>query len=162
MSSGLEIRAAEPGELPLVGRLTLDAYLHDFDVNEGYRPDLLDAASRSRDAELLVAVRDGVVVGTVTFVPSGGPWAEVSGPGESEFRMLAVDPAARGQGVAEALVREVVERSRALRRSRVVLSSSGHMHVAHRLYERLGFVRAPELDWTPVPGVDLVAYVLPL
>jgi hypothetical protein len=28
---------------------------------------------------------------------------------------------------------------------------------ARRLYERLGFQRAPELDWSPVPGVNLLA-----
>ena len=27
------------------------------------------------------------------------------------------------------------------------------MYAAHRLYERLGFVRAPELDWQPVAGL---------
>jgi ribosomal protein S18 acetylase RimI-like enzyme len=36
------------------------------------------------------------------------------------------------------------------------------MHAAHRLYERLGFTRVPERDWSPVPGVQLVAYALPL
>ena len=34
------------------------------------------------------------------------------------------------------------------------------MTVAHRVYERLGFVRAPERDWEPVPGVHLIAYHL--
>ena len=33
---------------------------------------------------------------------------------------------------------------------------------AHRLYERLGFVRAPGRDWTPVPGVDLWAFERPV
>ena len=33
---------------------------------------------------------------------------------------------------------------------------------AHRIYERLGFERRPELDWTPVPGVDLRGYALRL
>ena len=44
----------------------------------------------------------------------------------------------------------------------MVLSSSTTMHAAHRLYERLGFTRLPERDWSPVPGVQLVAYALPL
>jgi hypothetical protein len=34
------------------------------------------------------------------------------------------------------------------------------MASAHRVYERLGFSRAPERDWQPVPGVDLIAYRL--
>ena len=44
----------------------------------------------------------------------------------------------------------------------MVLSSSTTMHTAHRLYERLGFTRLPERDWSPVAGVQLVAYRLPL
>jgi hypothetical protein len=34
------------------------------------------------------------------------------------------------------------------------------MTAAHRLYARLGFRRDPGLDWSPVPGVDLVAFRL--
>ena len=40
----------------------------------------------------------------------------------------------------------------------VVLSSLHEMAGAHRVYERLGFVRAPDRDWSPLPGVDLIAY----
>jgi hypothetical protein len=29
---------------------------------------------------------------------------------------------------------------------------------AHRLYARLGFRRAPELDWSPLTGVELHGY----
>jgi hypothetical protein len=31
---------------------------------------------------------------------------------------------------------------------------------AIRLYESLGFVRDPSIDFTPVPGIDLLAYVM--
>ena len=34
------------------------------------------------------------------------------------------------------------------------------MTTAHRVYERLGFTRAPEDDWSPEPGVLLLAYAL--
>ena len=44
----------------------------------------------------------------------------------------------------------------------VVLSTLPAMHAAHRLYERHGFVRAPERDWSPAARVDLVAYHLDL
>jgi hypothetical protein len=36
------------------------------------------------------------------------------------------------------------------------------MTAAHRLYERLGFMRAPERDWKPVPEVRLISYELAL
>ena len=43
----------------------------------------------------------------------------------------------------------------------VVLCSMKEMTDAHRLYERAGFVRDAERDWSPLPGVDLLAYWLP-
>jgi hypothetical protein len=33
---------------------------------------------------------------------------------------------------------------------------------AHRLYERLGFTRLPQRDWSPVPGIDLLVYATEL
>ena len=51
------------------------------------------------------------MLGSVTFVLPGTAYAEMAGPGEAEFRMLAVDPAAQGRGVGEALVRACLERA---------------------------------------------------
>jgi hypothetical protein len=36
------------------------------------------------------------------------------------------------------------------------------MTAAHRLYERLGFTRTPSFDWSPIPGLQLRTYALPL
>jgi hypothetical protein len=44
----------------------------------------------------------------------------------------------------------------------VVLSSLPVQRDAHRIYERLGFVRLPERDWSPHDGVDLLAFRLDL
>jgi hypothetical protein len=41
----------------------------------------------------------------------------------------------------------------------MVLSTDPRMAAAHRLYQRLGFLRLPERDWSPVPGVVLLVYV---
>ena len=58
---------------------------------------------------------------------------------------------------ADALARFREEGARA-----IALSSLAEMAAAHRLYERAGFVRLPERDWSPVAGVDLIAYRLDL
>jgi len=34
------------------------------------------------------------------------------------------------------------------------------MTAAHRIYQRLGFERVPERDWSPIAGVDLLAFAL--
>jgi ribosomal protein S18 acetylase RimI-like enzyme len=92
--------------------------------------------------------------------------ADIALPGEAEIRMLAVAHEARGQGAGEALVRACVDRARATDGCvRVVLSTQRTMHAAHRIYERLGFVRVPERDWNPIPELDditLLTYELTL
>ena len=160
----LVVRPAAAAELDAVGRITLEAYAANGYVVEDdfYAAHLLDAAARAADGELLVAEVDGSVVGTVTFCPEGSPFREVAAQGEGEFRMLAVLPAARRRGAAEALVRRVVDRSRELGYTAVVLSSLPVQVEAHALYERLGFVRTPDRDWSPSPGIDLIGFRLPL
>ena len=163
----LIIRPATEADLHAVGSVTVEAYRADGIVgdHDDYATQLADAASRFRDAELIVAQDEsGTVLGSVTVVHPGTPYAEISRPGELEFRMLAVSERARGRGVGETLVRAVLDRAREAGATHVVLSSSEKMPAAHRLYERLGFTRLPERDWSPVPGIDLRAYAygLPL
>jgi ribosomal protein S18 acetylase RimI-like enzyme len=159
------IRRARPEDHEAVGRVTVAAYAPFMESRDDsdYMQELRDGATRDREAELWVAVDDeGAVLGSVTSCPEGSPWRELSRPGQGEFRMLGVDPAAQGQGVGAALVQHVVDGFRAEGVSEVVLCSMSTMTPAHRLYGRLGFVRAPELDWSPVPGIDLLAFRLPL
>ena len=159
------IRQAETTELHAVGALTLAAYVADghLSVADDYAHELRDAAARHRGAELAVAVEeDGTLLGTVTFALAGSQWAEISRPGESEFRMLAIPAHARGRGVGEALARWCVDRARAHGCTAVAISTMPTMHSAHRIYERLGFVRAAERDWRPAPQVLLIAYHLDL
>ena len=101
---------------------------------------------------------DGSIVGAVALVLSGDFGEVLVSDEESAFRMLVVDPAARGRGVGELLVRACLERARAAGKRRMVLSTDVRMAAAHRLYERLGFTRLPERDWSPLPGVDLLVY----
>jgi GNAT superfamily N-acetyltransferase len=113
---------------------------------------------------VLVAVADdGAVLGGVTYAGSpASKQAEFDDPEASGFRMLAVDPAAQGTGAGAALVAAVVERAQAGGRRRIIIHSTPWMTTAHRLYFRRGFTRRPDLDWTPVPGLDLWGFVLEL
>ncbi|USX51390.1 GNAT family N-acetyltransferase [Lentzea sp. HUAS12] len=159
----LIIRPATEADLEAVGAVTVEAYRADGVVSGDYAKVLADATSRFRDAEVVVAQDEsGTVLGTVTVVHPGTPYAEISRPGELEFRMLAVSAAARGRGVGETLVRAVIDRAREAGATHVVLSSSEKMLAAHRLYERLGFTRLPDRDWSPTPGLKLVAYEMPV
>ncbi|MFL6124728.1 GNAT family N-acetyltransferase [Actinophytocola sp.] len=159
------IRPAREEELPAVGELTYEAYRADGHLagreDGSYAGQLKDARRRYREAELLVAT-DGALLGTVTVAHPGSAWREIGRDDELEFRMLAVAPAARGRGVGEALTRHVLDEAVRHGFAAVVLSSSEAMHAAHRLYERLGFRRTPDLDWSPEPAVSLITYRLDL
>lgn len=98
------------------------------------------------------------LLGTVTVCRAGSPWREIAEPDEGEFRMLAVGPATQGRGVGEALVRHVLHLFARERARAVVLSTTPQMQGAHRLYQRLGFTRCADRDWSPMPGVDLLAF----
>ena len=157
----LEIRPAADAELAVVGDLCVAAYAPFLTGDGHYVAVLRDVARRASEAELLIAVEPGGdVLGTVTFVPEGGALGEIAGPSEAEFRMLAVGPAAQGRGVGAALLRRVLDDSRRGGKEGVVCSSLPVMRAAHRLYERAGFERAPERDWSPVAGVDLLAFAI--
>ena len=131
---------------------------------DGYVEHLRDAARRDREAEVWVATPDDSdeIIGTVTICPEGSPWREISRPGEGELRMLAVAPRARGRGVGAALVNLVLERFRRDGARTIVISTLPLMTSAHRIYEAVGFVRVPELDWSPTEQVHLIAYRLEL
>ncbi|MER7945774.1 GNAT family N-acetyltransferase [Streptomyces sp. NPDC096079] len=162
------IRAVRPEEYEELGDLTGFTYLNDGLLLHGeddfYLDVLRDTARRAREAEVLVAAdADDGIIGGVTFAAGGTPWADIAVPGEAEFRMLVVAPEARGRGVGEALVRACVDRARALPDcARLVLSTDAKMVSAHRIYERMGFVRTPERDWNPIPEHALRTYALAL
>ncbi|MGH8892757.1 MAG: GNAT family N-acetyltransferase [Actinomycetes bacterium] len=161
----MQIRPAEPDELEAVGELTVAAYVADgyVSADEPYASELRAADERASQADLVVAVdADDTLLGTVTFCLPESPWAEISRSGEAEFRMLAVAAQARGRGVGAALTQWCVDHAREQGCTAVALSSLGTMYAAHRIYERMGFVRAPDRDWWPAPDTQLIAYLLEL
>lgn len=157
-----DIRLAVPDEYDAVGELTVDAYTHDDFVRGEYAMTLRAAADRAAKAELWVAADSSGLLGTVTYCPVGSVYREIGQDDEGEFRMLGVAGRARGLGIGTALTRHCIDRSREHGLSRIVMSSAQYMTAAHRIYERLGFVRLPERDWSPIPGLELYAFSLEL
>lgn len=164
---GMEIREATPAEYGVVGELTANVYLADGHVrpDSPYVAKLRDTERRGREATLLVAVDDhGTIVGSVAFALGDTAYADIATAGEAEFRTLVVANDARRRGIGEALVGECVALGRRAGASVLRLSTGPSMTQAQRLYERLGFARTPDLDWSPNPGTGnlLKAYELDL
>jgi len=163
------VRSARPDEFAMVGEITVQAYDVEgyLDNDHGYADTLRDAAARAAAGTVLVAVDDDddeQVLGAVAlFTRDAGPdFAEQAEPGDAVIRMLVTSPEARGRGVGTALTTACIERARELGCRRIRLSTQPAMTTAHRIYERLGFRRAPQNDWEPVPGIHLLGYELEL
>jgi ribosomal protein S18 acetylase RimI-like enzyme len=158
VSQTVVVDRAGAADLPRVGELTAGVYVGDGLAPPEYVPTLANAAARAELAELLVA-RDGdAIVGSVALVLDGEFGEVLHGDDEAGFRMLVVHPSARGRGIGELLVMACLDRAREAGKRRMVISTDRRMTTAHRLYERLGFTRLPERDWSPLPGVELLVY----
>ena len=159
------IREVEPQDYDALAHLIVDVYAAELGemLSDDYRVHLADVARRAEGSVVLVAVEEGDLVGSITYVP--GPesdYAEFEWADEAGIRMLVVAPHAQRRGIGSALVNECIRRARRAGKSRVSLHTTPSMKAAQRLYERLGFVRAPDRDWVPEPGVELIGYVLTL
>ncbi len=161
----LRLRDAQPHERDALTTVTLAAY-EQYSATmppafwPGYRQNLLAALEGESPAERIVAELDGAIVGVVHLYPAmvhAYSRAAASAP-LPEIRLLAVAPAARGRGVGTALMEECLRRARAAGASAIGLHTMDVMEVAVRMYERMGFVPAPETDFSPVPGVIVKGY----
>ncbi|MEI7772559.1 MAG: GNAT family N-acetyltransferase [Chloroflexales bacterium] len=155
------IRDARDDEHAAIRDLTLGAYAIYAELMppaawDGLRQALLGALAADGPVERMVAEQAGALIGSVLLFP---PAAHRDSAGGRmiwpELRLLAVAPAARGQGVGAALVAACIARARASGVPTLGLYSSDLMSAAVRLYTRLGFARAPEYDFHP-PGGGLV------
>jgi ribosomal protein S18 acetylase RimI-like enzyme len=155
----VSVQPARPEDFDRIAELTVGVYVDGGLASDEYAPELADVGGRASRSELLV-VRDAddEVVGSVALVLAGDFGNVTTSDEEAAFRMLVVDPAAQGRGLGELLVSTCLDRARAAGKRRMVISTDPRMTTAHRLYERLGFSRLPERDWSPVPGVDLMVY----
>lgn len=169
--SGVSVRDARPGDRGTIRALTLAAYSEFAKVMAPAAWAGLDGAVRAaldaegEGVERIVAERDGEIVGSVMlYAPSANAYGALAAKqaGWPELRLLAVAPTARGTGVGQALVDECVRRARESGAAELGLHTSDSLRAAVRMYERMGFVRAPEYDFRPGGAELVMAYRLPL
>ena len=157
------IRAALPGEIAEIGDLRVAAYRADgfLSASSEYESTLRDLGSTG-DGEILVAVQDGRLLGTIMLRrwPDGGEL--LHGPDEAEIRALAVVPGGRRSGTGRALLHAVIDQAVGSGVRRLVLCTRTDMRAAQRLYEQAGFRRIPDRDFLPSPELPLLAYGLTL
>ncbi len=155
------VRDALASEFAEIGRLRVTAYrAGGFLSPSSQYAATLAGLGTAGDGQILVAVQDGQMLGTVMlqFWPHAG--RVVTGPAEAEIRALAVAPDGQGRGTGRALLQAVIDRAGAAGIRHLVLFTQTDMLAAHHLYDQAGFGRLPERDWSPEPGLTLLAYGL--
>jgi GNAT superfamily N-acetyltransferase len=143
------VRLAEPADADAIARLLHAAFV---EFKPLYTPGGFAATTPSADqirprfaeGPIWVAESGGGVVGTVAAVVSAGG---------VYVRSMAVDPAARGRGIAGRLLHAVERFAERERQRRLFLSTTPFLHAAIHLYEQAGFRRTGEtsdLSGTPL------------
>lgn len=149
----IEVREAHPDEYEVAGGVTAAAYLEfvppDDDGDWGaYLSRIADVAERARRTRILVAVEDDRILGSLTLELDGrvSDWDDEPQlePGEAHVRMLGVDPSARGRGIGTALMLAAEEQARQAGKAYLTLHTTQRMTSAQRMYDALGYTRAPD------------------
>ncbi len=157
------IRDVLPSELAHVAELRVAAYqAGGFLSEDSEYAATLRALGTAGDGQVLVTVAGDRIVGTAMLQPWPHAGRVVRTPDEAEIRALAVAPDQQRAGIARDLVAAVIARALEAGVRHLVLFTQPEMRAARRLYEGFGFLRLPERDWAPSPGVLLLAYGLPL
>lgn len=159
MTSKVEIRnAIGAAEAADALEVTLAAYQEYERVLppeywESYREHIVETVSNFGAAEQVVALVDGRVVGALLLYPPGTAFgadeAGVMSEDCPEVRLVAVAPQGRGLGIGRALMNDSIQRARAAGSPGLTLHTMDMMKSARKLYDSMGFVRAPALDFQP-------------
>ena len=155
----IRVRPGQPGDRDALERtIRSDATFRDDEIAVAL--ELVDAGLEgSTDYQILVADAasgdgDAIVLGYICFGPTPMTRASV------DLYWIVVDAAARGRGVAVALIQamEALLVARGGGNVRVETSETEGYGAARRLYAKLGYPEAARLDDFYAPGDALLIY----
>jgi GNAT superfamily N-acetyltransferase len=159
VTSEILIREARSDEHAALGRMLVSAYaslpgMPTVDQQPDYYATLADVAGRAARPSWTIFVAAGPagdLFGSIDFIEDMQHYASGGGVvtimDAAGVRFLAVNVAHRGKGAGKALTNFCITRARALGKGRLVLHTTRVMTSAWALYEGLGFVRFPEIDF---------------
>ena|ERR1700712_3875785 len=144
----------------------VDGFPNESEQPEYYRMlRLIGKFTEKPDTALLVAVsEEKKVLGAVVYIDdmkfygSGGTASKEKNA--SGFRLLAVDPAIRRQGIGRLLADECVKKARERKHHQLIIHSTMAMRNTWQMYHNMGFKRSEDLDFMqgnlPVFGFRLL------
>ena len=153
------IRNARPSEFEAIGKLMVQVYSHlEGFPKESEQPNYyrmlanIGDLTNQPETELLVAVSgDGNIAGGVVYFNDmqyyGSGGTATLEKNAAGFRLLAVDPSTRGQGIGKLLVNECIRKAKDKKLAQMVIHTTQSMQTAWKMYEAIGFRRSEELDF---------------
>jgi GNAT superfamily N-acetyltransferase len=146
------VRSAVPADHAAIRAVVIAAYgqyagLIAPDIFSHYLADLLDLERHASHGRLLVAEAAERICGFAAFYPDASVQGFGWPPGWAGGRALAVHPAARGHGVARALLAACERLAQDSGAPVFAFHTASFMTSAIALYERLGYRRAPAFDF---------------
>lgn len=166
----VHIRDARADEREVIRAITLAAY----EQYEAIAPPplwillqqaVLSGLAKEGSVERIVAEYAGKIVGAVQlYPPSMNPYdydapVEATGP---EVRLLAVDRTFQGRGIGKALMFECIKRAQNNGYPVLGLHTGEFMQTPIQMYESMGFVHVPDLDFHVGEGGTVKGYLLEL
>lgn len=156
---GYEVRNATSGEFKTVGQLMVAVYsrLQGFpkpsEQPNYYR--LLENVGELTSkpgTELLVAISPGNrIAGAVVYFNDmahyGSGGTATLERNAAGFRLLAVDPEMRGQGIGSLLTSACIKKAKDDQREQLIIHTTKAMQTAWKMYEKAGFRRSEDLDF---------------
>jgi ribosomal protein S18 acetylase RimI-like enzyme len=156
---GYTVRNANIAEFEEIGKLMVQVYSHlEGFPKESEQPDYykmlanVGELTKKPETELLVALSSsskivGAVVyfGDMNYYGSGGTATREQNA--AGFRLLAVDPLARGRGIGKLLTNECIRKAKENKLNQMIIHTTMAMQTAWKMYENLGFKRSEDLDF---------------
>ena len=166
MTLQVTVRPAVAADRAAVGRLgaLLVSEHHEFDPQRFIAPipnlserygDFLIGQSKRAEMRVLVAQREGAVVGYAFGGMEGNDYMALRGPAGVIYD-LVIDPDHRRQGIGQVLLAAVLDALAELGAPRALLFTADKNHVAQSLFDKAGFRRTMiemtvELESSPKP-----------
>ncbi len=169
-ASGWSIRQARPDEFAALGKLLVSAYaaLPGMPSPEEWPPYyamLENVAARAANPAFTIFVavdENGQLLGSIDYIDDltqYGVGSVATITNAAGVRLLAVDGACQGRGVGKGLAKFCIDHARHTGKARLVLHTTRIMQTAWTMYEVLGFVRFPAIDFQ-VENVDVFGFRL--
>lgn len=167
-----KIRNAEPHEYGEIGKLLVDVYaqLDGFPKPSelpGYYKMLAqvgELANKPQTEILVATTHDNKIMGAVVYfndmIHYGSGGTATQEQNAAGFRLLAVNPSARGHGIGKQLTMVCIQKAQGGGKHQLIIHTTKAMQTAWAMYESVGFKRAEDLDFIqgqlPVYGFKMI------